>query len=99
MRVELIEVLSVGFDRIGPGDEPPRPVSQYWSKDGRLLAEFDHIFHAPDVPAYEVVRLRAQVTQLMERLRKYEPDMAPALTPQAQPAIKSEAGQPAQEVA
>ena len=84
-------MLLVGFDRIGPDAEPQRPVNQYWSKDGRLLAEFDHTFHAPDVPTYEVARLRAQVAQLIERLRKYEPDAAPALAGQAPGAINFEA--------
>lgn len=98
-RVELIEVVWVSFDRVGPGDEPARSVNQYWSKDGRLLAEFDHAFHAADVPAYEVVGLRAQVGQLLGRLRAYEPDAAPAPILQAPEATNSEVRQQAQEVA
>lgn len=39
----------------------------------------------------EVARLRAQVAQLMERLRKYEPYMAPALTQQSPVATNPEA--------
>ena len=92
-------MLLVSFDRVGPGEEPPRPVSQYWSRDGRLLAEFDHAFHAPDVPAYEVARLRAQVAQLMERLRRYESDAIPAPSSLAPAATNPEARQAAQEVA
>lgn len=88
----------VGFDRTGPDDEPQRPVNQYWAKDGRLLAEFDHVFHAPDVPTYEVLRLRGQVAQLMNRLREYEQVAAPAPSPQAPAAINSEARLQAQEV-
>ena len=98
VRVELVEVLLASFDRIGPGDEPPRPVNQYWSKDGRLLAEFDHAFHAADVPAYEVVRLRAQVEQLLGRLRVYEPGVDQAINQRAPAAINNVALQ-AQEVA
>lgn len=53
-----MEVVVVSFDRVGPGDVCQRPVHQYWSKKGNLLAEFDHSFHSPDVAAYEVARLR-----------------------------------------
>lgn len=98
VRVELVEVLLACFDRTGPGDEPSRPVSQYWSKDGHLLAEFDHAFHAPDVPAYEVARLRTRVEQLTDRLRRYESD-TPAALADPTPATESEAPQPAQEAA
>lgn len=39
----------MSFDRgAGVAGDPVRPVNQYWSTDGRLLAEFDHIHHAPD---------------------------------------------------
>lgn len=81
-------MLLVSFDRVGPGDEPPRPVSQYWSKDGRLLAEFDHAFHAPDVPAYEVARLRAEVGRLEDRCRRFQQVPQEAAT-QAPAAINS----------
>lgn len=43
----------------------------------------------PDIE--EVEHLRAQVAQLLARLRTYEPDAAPALTLQAPAAINSEA--------
>lgn len=41
----------------GPKD-PVRLVLQYWAKEGRLLAEFDTFFDAPDVMAAEVLNLR-----------------------------------------
>lgn len=43
----------MSFDRGTAAAGDARPVSQYWSKDGRLLAEFDQRFSAPDAAAYE----------------------------------------------
>jgi hypothetical protein len=51
--VVLMEVVCVSFDRGSVAAGDARPVSQYWSKDGRLLAEFDHRFSAPDAAGYE----------------------------------------------
>lgn len=49
-----MEVVCVSFDRGSAAAGDARPVSQYWSKDGRLLAEFDHRFSAPDAAAYQL---------------------------------------------
>lgn len=41
--VRVLEVVETTLTRRGNGkDDPVRIVTQYWSKDGRLLAEVDH---------------------------------------------------------
>lgn len=46
----LMEVIYVETARgSGHPDNPVRTVLQYWSKDGRLLAEYDTIFPEPDM--------------------------------------------------
>lgn len=59
-----VEVVCVTADRGSnvPGDEV-RTVYQYWSKDGRLLAEYDTLLHSPDVAVFEVMRLRRLLAQ------------------------------------
>lgn len=42
--VQLLQVIAVQCDRgFGRADDPIRTVFQYWSLDGRLLAERDEI--------------------------------------------------------
>ncbi|CAM3348229.1 hypothetical protein [Polaromonas hydrogenivorans] len=61
-RVEVVEVIFVSTDR---GDDTPenphRSVSQYWSKDGRLLADSDSLFHCPEAASYMAAERLFQV--------------------------------------
>lgn len=68
----VAELVCVSFDRTGPKDEPTRVVHQYWSKDGRLLAEHDSLFHSPDVAVFNVIDLRAEVKALKAELAAYD---------------------------
>ena len=80
----------------------PFPVSVEWylhSREGVPAALRPDDWHEIWPELEEVETLRAQVAQLMERLRKYEPDAAPALAGQAPAAINSEARRQAREVA
>ena len=57
--VEVVEVIFVSASRgDGTTESPVRSVYQYWSKDGRLLAELDTLFEHPDRAShYAVERL------------------------------------------
>ena len=51
--VEIVEVIFVSTSRgDGTPSNPSRAVSQYWSKDGRLLADTDTLFHCPESASY-----------------------------------------------
>ncbi|WP_416492833.1 hypothetical protein [Variovorax sp. tm] len=51
--VEVVEVIFVSTSRgDGTPSNPLRSVHQYWSKDGRLLAETDAMFHCPESASY-----------------------------------------------
>lgn len=46
--VELIQVIRTTLTRRGDGestDDPVRIITQYWSTDGKLLAEVDPLFN------------------------------------------------------
>jgi hypothetical protein len=63
--VEVVEVVFVSTSRgDGSPGNPSRSVYQYWSKDGRLLAEADGLFEFPDQASYmaaeRLLQLRAQ---------------------------------------
>lgn len=72
----VVELVCVSFTRQGPHGEPSRLVSQYWSKDGRMLAEHDFLFHSPDVAVFRYLELCAEVKALKAELAAYrvEPD-------------------------
>jgi hypothetical protein len=63
---KTIEVVYVSGDR-GPTGAC-RPVHQCWSKDGRLLAEFDDVGHQADAMGYVILDLRGQVARLRAEL-------------------------------
>lgn len=47
-RVQLVEVIYIVTRRgVGTAKDPKRMLLQYWSKDGRLLAEHDTLNDAP----------------------------------------------------
>lgn len=64
--VELMQVVAVHVTRGALGDDsnPCRSVSQYWSAEGELLAEFDRVGPSPDYLGLEVLRLRVEVLRL-----------------------------------
>lgn len=50
--VELIEVIRTRLLLRGNGkDDPYRHIEQYWSLDGELLAEVDHLAQSEDSPS------------------------------------------------
>lgn len=61
-RVEVVEVIFVSTDRgDGSPENPHRSVSQYWSKDGRLLADSDSLFHCPEAASCMAVERLLQM--------------------------------------
>lgn len=61
-KVEVVEVIFVSTDRgDGTPENPHRSVSQYWSKDGRLLADSDSLFHCPEAASCMAVERLLQV--------------------------------------
>lgn len=68
-RVEVVEVIFVSTDRgDGTPANPHRGVNQYWSKDGRLLADSDSLFDCPEAASYMAA----------ERLLQVQADRVPA---------------------
>lgn len=68
MTVKLIEVIMVGSDRgDGAPGNPRRAVWQYWSKDGRLLADVDTA--GLDIP---VDAIGYRLAEALERIRQLE---------------------------
>lgn len=62
--MQVIHVLS----RRGDGTQfnPVRNVAQYWSMDGVLLAEFDHLHEDCGMAALEVCDLRRRLAEPVE---------------------------------
>lgn len=61
-RVEVVEVIFVSTDRgDGTSENPHRSVCQYWSKDGRLLADSDSLFDCPEAASYMAAERLLQV--------------------------------------
>lgn len=62
--VELVEVIFVSTSRgDGTPSNPMRSVYQYWSKDGRLLADSDALFHCPESASYMAAERLFQLRQ------------------------------------
>jgi hypothetical protein len=62
--VELVEVIFVSTSRgDGTPTNPMRSVCQYWSKDGRLLADTDALFHCPESASYMAAERLFQLRQ------------------------------------
>lgn len=62
--VEIVEVIFVSTSRgDGTPSNPLRSVHQYWSKDGRLLADTDALFHCPESASYMAAERLAQLRQ------------------------------------
>ena len=62
--VEMVEVIFVSTSRgDGTPANPTRSVLQYWSKDGRLLADTDTLFHCPESASYMAAERLAQLRQ------------------------------------
>ena len=75
MTVKLIEVIMVGSDRGDGGPaNPRRAVWQYWSTDGRLLADVDTA--GLDIPVdaigYRLAEAIARVRELEDELARRE---------------------------
>ena len=78
----MIEVIFVSTDRgDGTPDNPRRSVDQYWSKDGRLLAESDSLFSCPEAASYMAAERLIQVqrqAEAAEAVLARETDKTPA---------------------
>jgi hypothetical protein len=62
--VEIVEVIFVSTSRgDGTPSNPLRSVYQYWSKDGRLLADNDSLFHCPESASYMAAERLMQLRQ------------------------------------
>ena len=62
--VEMVEVIFVSTSRgDGTPANPTRSVLQYWSKDGRLLADTDTLFHCPESASYMAAERLMQLRQ------------------------------------
>ena len=90
VRVELVELIHVSGDRgCGTPDDPHRVVSQYWSKDGRLLADTDDggLGGPVDAMGFRLRQLlcerdeaRARVAELQDRLHRLSGGCSKALS-------------------
>lgn len=76
--VEIVEVIFVSTSRgDGTPSNPLRSVYQYWSKDGRLLADTDALFHCPESASYMAAERLAQLRSKAQAPATNQPEGAP----------------------
>lgn len=76
--VEIVEVIFVSTSRgDGTPSNPLRSVYQYWSKDGRLLADTDALFHCPESASYMAAERLAQLRSNAQASATNQPEGAP----------------------